>query len=99
MPISADHKALLITQAAVGTDQNEKYVFVVNDQGKVERRAVELGAPRPGLQVIATGLATGDRVIIDGLQHVLRGCGRQRQDCADAGRGRFEPRRHREHRD
>jgi RND family efflux transporter MFP subunit len=73
VPISATHKALLITQAAVGTDQNEKYIFVVNDQGKVERRAVALGAPRPGLQVIAKGLAAGDRVIIDGLQHVRAG--------------------------
>lgn len=52
-PIGAPHKALLVTQAALGTDQGKTYLYVVNDQKTVEYRPVNLGAQQnDGLQVI-----------------------------------------------
>ena len=43
VPISAAHPALLVTDRAVGTDQGQKFVLVVNDKDEVEYRAVEVG--------------------------------------------------------
>ena len=54
MPLGGEpHKALLVPQKAVGTDQGKKYLFVVNDQNVVEYRPVTLGAQQPNeLQVV-----------------------------------------------
>jgi RND family efflux transporter MFP subunit len=53
IPIGEPHQALLVPQAAVGTDQGKKFLYVVNDKNVVEYRPVELGAVQPnGLQVI-----------------------------------------------
>ncbi len=72
--VSPPYQALLITQAAVGTDQNVRFVYVVNDQNAVERRDVRLGAPQGNdLQVIEGGLKPEDRVVVNGIQHVRPG--------------------------
>ena len=49
MPIGAPHEALLVVDRAVGTNQGQKYVLVVNDENEVEYRAVEVrpAARRP----------------------------------------------------
>lgn len=39
------HPAILIDDAAVGTDQAKKYVLVVDGSNKVQYREVKLGAP------------------------------------------------------
>ncbi|MBN2024415.1 MAG: efflux RND transporter periplasmic adaptor subunit [Pirellulales bacterium] len=53
LPIGAAHSALLVPEAAIGTDQGRKYLLVVNAQGLVEYRPVMLGAQQPGgLQVV-----------------------------------------------
>ena len=62
-----------MSKAAVGTDQNLKYLYVVNDQNKVVRHAVKLGTQQEELQVIATGLQPGEHVIVNGLQHIHPG--------------------------
>ena len=71
--IGPPYQGLLINQRAIGTDQNLKYVYIVNDQNKVERRDVELGTQQGALQVIRKGLQQKDRVIISGIQHVQPG--------------------------
>jgi multidrug efflux system membrane fusion protein len=48
LPIGGEHKALLVPQAALGTDQGQKYLLVVNDKNVVEYRPVNLGSPQPG---------------------------------------------------
>lgn len=53
LPVGRPAKRLLVPQAAVGTDQGNKYLMVVNDQNVVEYRPVNLGPLEPGaLQVI-----------------------------------------------
>lgn len=60
--------AMLVDDKAVLTDQDRKYVFVVGQDGKVQRRDVQLGRIAEGKRIIAQGLADGDRVIVDGVQ-------------------------------
>ncbi|WP_433851405.1 efflux RND transporter periplasmic adaptor subunit [Stenotrophomonas nitritireducens] len=68
---SGEFDALLIDDKAVLTDQDRKYVYVVDKDGKAQRRDVELGRSAEGLRIVEAGLAPGDRVIVDGVQKVF----------------------------
>jgi multidrug efflux system membrane fusion protein len=64
---------LAINERAIGTDQNKKFVIVV-DQGNIAAyREVVLGAFVGGLRVITSGLAAGERIVVNGLQRVRPG--------------------------
>ena len=65
--------ALLISERAIGADQGGKYVLLVNNANKVERRAVKVGPRADGMIVIETGLNDGERVVVNGLQHARAG--------------------------
>jgi multidrug efflux system membrane fusion protein len=43
VPISAPHQALLVADAAIGTNQGQKFILVVNDKDEVEYRPVDVG--------------------------------------------------------
>ncbi len=74
VPIGDPHPALLISEACVGTNQGQKYVYVVDDRNEVVYRPVRLGAVSDGLRVVADGLKPGERVIIgDGVLRVRPG--------------------------
>lgn len=64
---------LVINERAVGTDQNKKFVFVVDDDAKAAWREVSLGAAHDGLRVVNAGLKPGERIIVNGLQRVRPG--------------------------
>lgn len=66
-------KALLISERAVGTDQDKKFVFVVGPDNRAQYREVALGAPVDGLRVVTDGLRSGERVVVNGLQRVRPG--------------------------
>lgn len=68
---SGSFSAMLIDDKAVMTDQNRKYVFVVDPQGHAQRRDVTLGRKSDGLRIVAAGLVAGDRVIVNGIQKVF----------------------------
>jgi len=73
VPLDAKGPSLLVDERAIGTDQNQRFVLVVDGEGKAQYRRVELG-PREGAErVIRSGLAAGDRVIVTGLQRVRPG--------------------------
>ncbi|WP_422730966.1 efflux RND transporter periplasmic adaptor subunit [Litchfieldella qijiaojingensis] len=63
--------ALLIDDKAVLTDQDRKYVYVVDDQGVAVRKDVQLGRMAEGLRVINSGLDPGDRVVVRGAQRIF----------------------------
>ena len=65
--------ALLINDRAVGTDQNYKFVFVVDAENKAEYRRVTLGPEIDGLRVVRDGLKPGEKVVVNGLQRVHPG--------------------------
>jgi len=52
VPIGGPHKALLVNDQAVGTEQGQKFVLVVNDKNQVEYRAVDVGQVHAGLREV-----------------------------------------------
>jgi RND family efflux transporter MFP subunit len=52
VPVSAPHKGLLIRDQAIGTNQGEKYVLVVNESNVVEYRPVEVGQLQTGMREV-----------------------------------------------
>jgi multidrug efflux system membrane fusion protein len=56
----------MVDDAVVGTDQDRKYVLIVNAQNKVERRFVELGVLQGKERVLRSGVEAGARIIVDG---------------------------------
>ncbi|NMC22625.1 MAG: efflux RND transporter periplasmic adaptor subunit, partial [Serratia sp.] len=71
LPGSAQFNAMLVDDKAVLTDQDRKFVYVVDKDGKAQRRDVEVGRMSGGLRIVEKGLEAGDRVIIDGVQKVF----------------------------
>lgn len=65
--------AALINDRAVGTDQNRKFVYVVNGEGKAEYRPVRLGPVVDGLRVVREGVKPGEKIVVNGLQRVRPG--------------------------
>jgi multidrug efflux system membrane fusion protein len=70
---STSTNAILIDDRAVGTDQDKKYVLVVDGANKVSYREVKLGPIVNGLRVIRSGLQPGEHIVVNGLQHVQPG--------------------------
>ncbi len=58
----------------MGSNQGQKYVYVVDDRNEVVYRPVKLGAVSDGLRIVEGGLKAGERVIVgDGVLRVRRG--------------------------
>lgn len=65
---------ILIPDVIIGTDQSRKFVFVVNDEGKVDRKFVILGKLHTNeLRVIESGLNKDDRMILNNLMRARPG--------------------------
>ena len=64
------HPAVLIDDAAIGTDQDKKFVMVVDADNRAQYREVTLGTMSDGMRVIAKGLQPGERIVVNGLQRV-----------------------------
>lgn len=85
LPIGAEKPAVLVPEEAVGTDQGEKFVYVVTEKDEVEYRPVRLGPQHEGLRVVMptepvpggparpSGVTPADRIIVSGLQRVRAG--------------------------
>lgn len=65
--------ALGIPRAAVLSDQQGDYVYVVGPENKAEQRRVKLGQSTPAIAVIASGLNEGDTVVAEGIQKLRPG--------------------------
>ncbi|MGF6934154.1 multidrug efflux system membrane fusion protein [Paraburkholderia sp. UCT70] len=70
---SAPHPALLIDDAAVGTDQDKKFVLVVDQGNHVVYRGITTGSMQGNLRVVNDGLKPGDRIVVNGVQRVRPG--------------------------
>lgn len=67
-------RVLLVSERAVATDQDKKYVLVVGQDNKAEYREVTLGAAvGEGLRVVRSGIRSGEQVVVNGLQRVRPG--------------------------
>ena len=63
--------ALLIDDKAVLTDQDRKYVYAVDKDGKAQRKNIVLGRMVEGLRVVQSGLAPDDKIVVVGLQKIF----------------------------
>jgi len=64
---------LAIPRAAVLSDQQGDYVYVVDAQNKAQIRRIQLGQSTPSTAVVTNGLQKGELVISEGLQRVRPG--------------------------
>jgi membrane fusion protein (multidrug efflux system) len=62
--------AVLVPEEALLRRGDARYVFVVNDDGRAERRAVSTGVERRGEIEIRDGVAAGERVVTGGVQRL-----------------------------
>jgi RND family efflux transporter MFP subunit len=79
LPVGAPHKALLVPQEAIGSDQGQAFVFVVGEKDRLEQRKVELGARHGGLREVIKGLEEEDRVVVGSLKGLRAGMAVQPQ--------------------
>ena len=68
---SGEYEAVLINEAAVLTDQDRKFVYVVTDDNAAVCRDVVLGREFEGLRVVDDGLEPGDRVVVNGVRKIF----------------------------
>jgi membrane fusion protein (multidrug efflux system) len=61
---------LAVPRAAVLSDQQGDYVYVVDAQSRAQQRRIQLGQSTPSTAVITAGLSEGELVITEGLQRV-----------------------------
>src|SRR6202000_1571722 len=73
IPGSARYEAILVPDSAIGTDQDQRNVLIVNNDNKVESRKIQLGARFGGLRAVVSGITSDDRIIINGLMHARPG--------------------------
>ncbi len=73
VPGSSPYDATLVSERALQFDQGRRYVWVLGADDAAEQRFVELGPRIDGLRVVRSGLAAGERVVVNGLQRVRPG--------------------------
>lgn len=74
VPASPSYEAMLVPDAAIGTEQTRKFVLTVNGDNVVTPKYVTLGqATADSLRVIKSGLVPGERVIVSGLMRARPG--------------------------
>lgn len=66
-------EAVTIPRAAVLTDQQGDYIYVVDGENKVQQRRVQLGPSTAGIVAVMNGLNDGERVVVDGIQRIRPG--------------------------
>ncbi|HVX10944.1 MAG TPA: efflux RND transporter periplasmic adaptor subunit [Pirellulales bacterium] len=73
LPIGKPYQALLVPEQAVGTDQGQKFVYVVDNKEEISYRRVKVGKLYEGLRVITDGIFAGERIVVTGVQRVQPG--------------------------
>jgi RND family efflux transporter MFP subunit len=82
LPVGEPYEAILIPDEAIQSDQERKYVWVINSKNEAEYRPIKLGQAIGELRVIQPaspgkmgkeGLSLDERVVISGVQRVSSG--------------------------
>ena len=66
-------EVLAVPRAAVLSDQQGDYVFVVGADNKVETRVITVGQEGDGQSVVLTGLTAGENVVAAGQYRLVQG--------------------------
>ncbi|HEY7664494.1 MAG TPA: efflux RND transporter periplasmic adaptor subunit [Xanthobacteraceae bacterium] len=73
VPASSPYEALMVPDAAIGTEQVRKFIYVVDQDGVARQRFVKLGQVVDELRVIKEGVSPDDHVVVNGLMRVRAG--------------------------
>jgi multidrug efflux system membrane fusion protein len=73
VPGSPRYQALLVPDAAIGTEQIRKFVYVVDAENTVRQKYIELGSLQGSLRVVRSGLEENDRIVVNGLMRARPG--------------------------
>jgi RND family efflux transporter MFP subunit len=80
LPLGQPYEAILVAEKALGSDQGQRFLYVVKDDGTAEYRKVEVGRQHGNMRVIKawdektkTGLRPDEHVVWRGLQRVRPG--------------------------
>ena len=67
---SPKYEAVLVADRAIGSDQDQKYVVVVQPDGLTKYQRVELGPIVNGLRVVQSGLQGDETIVVEGIGKV-----------------------------
>jgi RND family efflux transporter MFP subunit len=84
IPLSARHPALLVDESAIGTDQANKFVLTLSPTNTVQYQPVELGPLIDGQRIVRSGLAAGEKIVVNGLARVRPGMSVMPEDASAA---------------
>lgn len=70
---SNTYSAVLVPDEAISSNQNERIVYVVDDDGTVRTKAVRTGPRLYGYRVIRTGLDGSETIVVNGLMRIRPG--------------------------
>jgi hypothetical protein len=74
VPATAPYEAMLVPDAAIGTEQARRFVIVIDEQDTARQKYVTLGQLTPdNLRVIKEGIGSDDRVVVSGLMQARPG--------------------------
>jgi RND family efflux transporter MFP subunit len=73
VPGSPPYDAFLVPDAAIGTEQVRKFVYVVDAENTVRQKYLVLGSLQGPLRVVKSGLSADDKVIVNGLMRARPG--------------------------
>ncbi len=73
VPIERDPHVLMVPEVALGADQIGRTLLVVDAQDVVQLRHVTVGDTEAGLREITSGIAPGERIVVEGLQRAAPG--------------------------
>lgn len=73
IPVSDKHSVVLVDERAIGTDQANKFVLTLTASNTVAYQPVEIGPVMDGKRIIRSGLSTGQKIVVNGMQRVRPG--------------------------
>ena len=63
----------MVPSRAILQIMDKNFIYVVNADGVVEQKAVEIGGTTDGNTIVKSGLSAGDTIVVDGLTKVKNG--------------------------
>lgn len=70
---SGTYKGIMLPDEAIGTDQSNRFVYAVAEDGAVVYKRVALGPLIDGLRIVRSGVDPADWVIVKGIQRARQG--------------------------
>jgi multidrug efflux pump subunit AcrA (membrane-fusion protein) len=73
VPVGLPYDTLFVPERALGSDQGQKFIYVIKNDNKAEYRQVSCGPQMDDMRAINSGVGPKDRVVVTGLQRVRGG--------------------------